>query len=151
MNDRYIRVRLISGDILDFDKQCNSVGYSDNKYAVFKHDEEKYYETLALIPHDKISHIEFVEKNQKKKEISTDDLKAFEALCHSLSMDFVLDEDKDFFACYDSTDHISVFVNEDGGKRLFDDRGVLFILLRSIANQLIPNLAFRNDGYILYK
>lgn len=62
MNDRYIVVELEDGRVLDFNKTCNNVNYSDKNYCVFKKDVGDAYYTLAVIPHDSIYNIMFYDR-----------------------------------------------------------------------------------------
>lgn len=50
----YFVVELIGGTVLDFDKKCTNVKYSDNKYCIFTHEDDKELYILALIPHSSI-------------------------------------------------------------------------------------------------
>lgn len=47
----------------DFEKQCNSVNYSNPNYLICNHDDiyGKKYEVLAMFPHSSIISIERVE------------------------------------------------------------------------------------------
>ena len=72
-----------------------------------------------------------------------DDLTAFKTLCRTLYMDFVLDEDTDYY-CYGG----SVYKMVDGHDEEVDERADLFIALRNVAVNIIPNLSFRSADYI---
>lgn len=72
-----------------------------------------------------------------------DDLAAFKTLCHVLSMDFVLDEETNYY-CYSG----NVYEMVNGHDTRVDDRADLFIALRNVAVNIIPNLSFRNADYI---
>jgi hypothetical protein len=78
--------------------------------------------------------------------ISTEE--AFRLLCKSLMMDFVLDEDTEFFIRKNSNGNKHVYCIHNGEERKYDDRGDLFIALRNVAVQTFPNLAFRSADYI---
>ena len=52
--DGYFVVELVGGTILDFDKKCTNVDYSDNEYCIFKHEDDSEVEVLAIIPHRNI-------------------------------------------------------------------------------------------------
>lgn len=62
MNDRYIVVELEDGRVLDFNKTCTNVNYSDKNYCVFKKDVGDACYTLAVIPHDSIYNIMFYDR-----------------------------------------------------------------------------------------
>ncbi len=72
---------------------------------------------------------------------------AFRVLCKALNMEFVLNEDIDFYVhkdCYG--DNCVYYYN--GHDELYDDRGDLFVALRNVAVNIFPNLSFRNADYI---
>lgn len=72
MNDEYFKLKLTDGSILVFDKQCNSIDYSNSKYCICKHlIDERRYETLAIIPHSSVFSI------IKMKETEIDDTKSY--------------------------------------------------------------------------
>ena len=52
--DGYFVVELVGGTVLDFDKKCTNVNYSDKEYCVFKHIDESEEECLAIVPHRNI-------------------------------------------------------------------------------------------------
>jgi hypothetical protein len=81
--------------------------------------------------------------------ISTEE--AFRLLCKSLMMDFVLDEDIEFFVRKNSDGNNYVYITHNGEERKYDDRGDLFVTLRNVAVQTFPNLAFRSADYIYHK
>ena len=62
MNDGHIVVELEDGRVLDFNKTCTNVNYSDKNYCVFKKDVGNAYYTLAVIPHDSIYNIMFYDR-----------------------------------------------------------------------------------------
>ena len=76
-------------------------------------------------------------------KIDIEATEAFRILCKALQMDFVLDEDKDYFVS-----NGSVCTTENGHDRCFDDRGDLFVALRNVAVNMFPNVRFRSDSYI---
>ena len=80
---------------------------------------------------------------QYNLSIDVDPLKAFEILCKELSMSFVLNEEIDYFV-----KDGKVWYNEYGYDEVVDDRADLFIALRNVAVNFIPNLLFRNADYI---
>lgn len=76
---------------------------------------------------------------------------AFRLLLKSLTMEFVLDESKDFFIRRNNDGENAVYYRHNGEDRQYDYRGDLFVDLRNVAVQLFPNLSFRNDDYIYRK
>lgn len=82
-------------------------------------------------------------------QIDIDAGEAFEILCKTLHMDFVLDEDTNFFVREDlTTGENAVYVLKNGHDELYDDRGDLFVALRNVAVNMFPNTAFRSADYI---
>ena len=73
---------------------------------------------------------------------------AFVILCKTLHMDFVLDEDIDFFVKKNEYDENCVYVMKNGHDELYDERGDLFVALRNVAVNMFPNILFRSDDYI---
>lgn len=73
-------------------------------------------------------------------------LACLNALCKNLQMEFVLDEDRDFIVSTGS-DGIKRVVERSTG-RIYDDRGDLFIALRNVVVQMVPNVYFRSAEYI---
>jgi hypothetical protein len=61
-------------------------------------------------------------------------------------MEFVLDEDRKLTVVTD-TDGIKRVIDEATGN-ICDDRGDLFIALRNVVVQMIPNVYFRSADYI---
>ena len=81
---------------------------------------------------------------------------AFRILCKSLYMDFVLNEDTDFFVkenCNGSNSVYCRYKHEHWNEYTehFDDRGDLFVALRNVAVNIFPNVSFRNADYIYNK
>lgn len=76
---------------------------------------------------------------------------AFVILCKTLQMDFVLNEDIEFFVRQDSFGDNCVYYIKDGHDEKYDERGDLFVALRNVAVQLFPNVSFRNASYIYRK
>ena len=76
---------------------------------------------------------------------------AFVILCKTLQMDFVLNEDIEFFVRQDYFGDNCVYYIKDGHDEKYDERGDLFIALRNVAVQLFPNVSFRNANYIYRK
>ena len=78
-----------------------------------------------------------------KFNIDIDELGAFKILCRSLNMSFVLNEDIDYFI-----KDGKLWYKERGYDEIVDDRADLFIALRNVAVNIIPNLWFRSADYI---
>lgn len=76
---------------------------------------------------------------------------AFIILCKTLQMDFVLNENIEFFVRQDSFGDNCVYYIKDGHDEKYDERGDLFIALRNVAVELFPNVSFRNANYIYRK
>lgn len=53
----------------EFGGQCNYVGYTSDKFCVFKHEDEenKTTRTLMMVPYENILYIENVEENEDDK------------------------------------------------------------------------------------
>lgn len=75
----------------------------------------------------------------------------FMMLCTSLTMDFVCDETNEYIVSKDITGENRVYILKNNQPVLFDDRGDLFIALRNVAVNLVPNTIFRNEDYIYNK
>lgn len=75
--------------------------------------------------------------------LEIDELTAFKTLCHVLDMDFVLDEETNYY-CYGG----NVYEQHGYHDEKVDDRADLFIALRNIAVNIIPNLSFKDADYI---
>ena len=75
----------------------------------------------------------------------------FAKLCMSLHMDFVCDENTEYFVHkgYDGENH--EYKLKNGHDELFEDRGDLFVALRNVAVNLVPNVLFRSEDYIYTK
>lgn len=84
-------------------------------------------------------------------QIDIDSYEAFRILCKTLHMEFVLDEDVDFFVRKDCYDNNCVYYIRDGHDEEYDDRGDLFVALRNVAVNLFPNTSFGNAEYIYNK
>lgn len=58
----YFQLRLNNGELMDFNKECNEVDYSDEKVCVFTNTindpKPKRSQTLAIVPYNQISVIE---------------------------------------------------------------------------------------------
>lgn len=81
-------------------------------------------------------------------QINIDKYEALRILCKTLHMEFVLDEEIDFFVKKDEYGENCVYYIKDGHDELYDDRGDLFIALRNVAVNMIQNLYFRSADYI---
>jgi hypothetical protein len=73
---------------------------------------------------------------------------AFRILCKTLDMEYVLNEDIDFFIKKDSYGDNCVYYISDGHDEMYDDRGDLFVALRNVAVNMFPNVYFRSADYI---
>lgn len=73
---------------------------------------------------------------------------AFVMLLKTLNMEYVLNEDLDFFVHKDSYGDNCVYYIRDGHDEMYDDRGDLFVALRNVAVNIFPNLLFRSADYI---
>lgn len=84
-------------------------------------------------------------------KIDIESSEAFRILCKTLHMDFVLDEDTEFFVRkgYDGENH--VYITKDGHDEEYDERGDLFVALRNVAVCMFPNTFFRSADYIYNK
>ena len=82
------------------------------------------------------------------QQINIEPEEAFRILCKTLNMEFVLNEDTDFFVKKDCYNNSCVYYIKDGHDEEYDDRGDLFIALRNVAVNIFPNTSFRNDPYI---
>ena len=92
-----------------------------------------------------------MEVNINTKAVCTIDIdssEAFKILCKTLHMDFVLDEEIDFFVRKNDEEENCVYVIRNGHDELYDERGDLFVALRNVAVNMFPNLWFRSDDYI---
>ena len=92
-----------------------------------------------------------MEVNINTKAVCTIDIdssEAFRILCKTLHMDFVLDEETDFFVRKNDEEENCVYVIRNGHDELYDERGDLFVALRNVAVNMFPNLWFRSDDYI---
>ena len=92
-----------------------------------------------------------MEVNINTKAVCTIDIdssEAFRILCKTLHMDFVLDEETDFFVRKNDEEENCVYVIRNGHDELYDVRGDLFVALRNVAVNMFPNLWFRSANYI---
>jgi hypothetical protein len=84
-------------------------------------------------------------------KIDVSSCQALRILCQTLDMEFVLNEDVDYFVrenCYGDN---CVYYTKDGHDEVYDDRGDLFIALRNVVVNMYPNVSFRNAEYIYKK
>lgn len=62
----YFQLRLRDGKVMDFNKECNQVSYSDDKVCIFLNTINdsipQKFKTLAIVPYDRIDVIERVSK-----------------------------------------------------------------------------------------
>lgn len=88
--------------------------------------------------------MQFEVTEKRKVNIDISEIEALRILCKVLDMDFLLDEDRDFYVNESS----EVWETVSGRDKHIDDRGDLFIALRNVAVNIVPNVAFRNAPYI---
>ena len=84
-------------------------------------------------------------RSADKYKVEIDSYEAFRVLCKCLGMDFVLDEDADYFVA-----NGAVCETVNGRDKVIDDRADLFIALRNVAVNMFPNTSFRNADYIYH-
>jgi hypothetical protein len=87
-------------------------------------------------------------KTTTTQQVNIEPEEAFRVLCKTLNMEFVLNEDIDFFVRKDCYDENCVYYIKDGHDEEYDDRGDLFVALRNVAVNIFPNVLFRNADYI---
>ncbi len=73
---------------------------------------------------------------------------AFRITCKTLSMDFILNDDPDYFVTKDASGQNIVCKGTNGKVKIVDDRGDLFIALCNVAVNMFPNVSFRNADFI---
>lgn len=73
---------------------------------------------------------------------------AFRTLCKTLQMNFILEEDFEYFVTEDGYGGKAVYKTENGRDKCVDDRGDLFIALCNVAVNMFPNLDFRSADFI---
>lgn len=83
-------------------------------------------------------------KRSENIKIDIGEIEALNLLCKVLQMEFALDEDTDYSVCKGADGNNAVYL---GGCKV-DDRGDLFIALRNVAVNLVPNVMFRSADYI---
>lgn len=81
-------------------------------------------------------------------KIEINSYEAFRMLCKTLHMEFVLNEDIDFFIKEDRYGIRCVYCIKDGCEEEYDNRGDLFIALCNVAVMLFSDVSFRNAEYI---
>lgn len=75
------------------------------------------------------------------------DIRPTEALWvlrRTLGMEFALDEDTEYAVRKNRFGENAVYV----GDEVFDDRGDLFVAIRNMAANIVPNTSFRSADYI---
>ena len=87
-------------------------------------------------------------KTTTTQQVNIEPEEAFRVLCKTLNMEFVLNEDIDFFVRKDYYNENHVYYIKDGHDEEYDDRGDLFVALRNVAVNIFPNVLFRNADYI---
>lgn len=87
-------------------------------------------------------------KTTTTQQVNIEPEEAFRVLCKTLNMEFVLNEDIDFFVRKDCYNENCVYYIKDGHDEEYDDRGDLFVALRNVAVNIFPNVLFRNADYI---
>ncbi len=73
---------------------------------------------------------------------------AFRILCKTLHMDFILEEEFDYFVTKNNFGENVVCKGTNGKVKTVDDRGDLFIALCYVAVNMFPNLDFRSADFI---
>lgn len=72
-NTEYFMVFLKNGMRLELNERCNELIYTDPNFCVFIHrNEDKSFETLALIPYSSIHYIKKIPKNSNGTYSSSD-------------------------------------------------------------------------------
>ena len=60
----YFQLRLRDGKVMNFNKECNQVSYSDDKVCIFLNTIDNYipqkFKTLAIVPYNQIVLVEKV-------------------------------------------------------------------------------------------
>lgn len=90
-------------------------------------------------------------KTTVKQEVEIDITpeEAFNILCKSLKMEFVMNEMTNFTVAKNDFGENVVWIGSAHDGSWFDDRGDLFVALRNVAVRLFPNVSFRNKDYIM--
>lgn len=73
---------------------------------------------------------------------------AFRILCKTLHMEFIMEEDFDYFVIEDGYGGKAVYKTENDRDKCVDDRGDLFIALCNVAVNMFLNLDFRSADFI---
>lgn len=90
--------------------------------------------------------VDITAKQTFKADIEPEE--AFRILCKTLHMEFILEEDFDYFVIEDEYGEKAVYKTENDRDKCVDDRGDLFIALCNVAVNMFPNLDFRSADYI---
>lgn len=83
--------------------------------------------------------------------IDIDSYEVFRILCETLHMNFVLDEDTEFFVRKNCDNELNVYTTVNGHDECYDEQGELFVALRNVAVNMFPNVSFRSADYIYNK
>lgn len=78
-------------------------------------------------------------------EIEIDEIDAFQLLCKTLHMDFMLDDNTNIYAAKNTNTGETVVVK---GDKVIDDRGDLYIALCAVASNIVPNCELRNPKIV---
>lgn len=78
-------------------------------------------------------------------QVNVDPAQAFDMLCKTLEMEFVMDEDTRYFVYADDDGDNHVYKTVNGCDHCVDDRGDLFLALREVAVNMFPNVSFRHE------
>ena len=85
-------------------------------------------------------------------QIDIDSYEAFRLLCKTLCMEYILDEDRNFYINKNEYNENEVWEMINGqNDEYIDDRADLFIALRNVAVNMFPNVYFRSEDYIYNK
>lgn len=87
--------------------------------------------------------VEAIKKEYVDIEVNTSD--AFRILCQTLDMEWMLDDDLDFYAALDKETE-ECFVMKGG--EVYDDRGELYLALCNLAREIFPNCELRNPTVV---
>ena len=90
--------------------------------------------------------VDITAKQTLKADIEPEE--AFRILCKTLHMDFILEEDFDYFVNENEFREKAVYKTENGRDKCVDDRGDLFIALCNVAVNMCPHLDFRSAHFI---
>lgn len=100
--------------------------------------------------------VEVTAKSKVKIDITSDE--AFRILCKTLHMNFLLNDDHDYYLKVfdEDLEEYDVYYDQpcvcyrdkDGVERVVDDRGNVFAALCTLAVNMYPNLSFRGEPWI---